>query len=42
MDTKWATTELAWTSHPETGVRVYPYVRIQIRIILFAIHIYMC
>lgn len=20
MDTKWATTELAWTSHPETGV----------------------
>lgn len=20
MDTKWATTELAWTAHPETGV----------------------
>lgn len=23
MDTKWATTELAWTSHPETGVSYY-------------------
>src|SRR4029434_8016324 len=22
MDTKWATTELAWTAHPETGVSI--------------------
>lgn len=23
MDTKWATTELAWTAHPETGVNCW-------------------
>lgn len=25
MDTKWVTSELAWTSHPESGVRLLPH-----------------
>lgn len=25
MDTKWVTSELAWTSHPESGVRLAHY-----------------